>query len=210
MSTARTGLLAPDPRFAKVTFVAGVASAKQLPADDGVEVAFVGRSNAGKSSVINALVGQKQLARISKRPGRTQQINFFEVTPRHWLVDLPGYGYAKVDAATRGNWDRLIDQYLRGRRSLSGLVLVMDCRHPMRPFDCELVDWCAASQLPALLLLNKADKLSRNQLAATRQQVVRQTAGALVTVLAVSATHGDGMGQLRDWVAAQLGLTEPP
>ena len=197
----------PDPRFAGTLFVRGVAAVRQLPEDTGREVAFAGRSNAGKSSVINALVGQKQLARISKQPGRTQQLNYFEVTAHRWLVDLPGYGFAKVDTATRAQWDQLIDRYLRERRSLAGLVLVMDARHPLRPFDLELLAWSAASALPILLLLNKMDKLSRSDIARTTRDVQQQNGSELATVLPVSATRGDNLDQMRDWVAQRLDLT---
>ena len=196
----------PDPRFAGTAFERGVAALRQLPADSGREVAFAGRSNAGKSSVINALVGRRQLARISKRPGRTQQLNFFSVAHQRWLVDLPGYGYAKVDTATRALWDRLIDGYLRGRRSLAGLVLVMDARHPLRPFDRELADWSTGARVPILLLLNKIDKLSGNETARALRTVSDAVDADLATVIPVSATRGDNLDRMQDWVARRLEL----
>lgn len=122
-------------------------------------MAFAGRSNAGKSSAINTLTEQRKLARTSKTPGRTQLLNFFSVTAQQRLVDLPGYGYAKVSKTKRDDWQRHLDQYLRERQSLSGLILLSDIRHPLQEFDLALLDWCASSQLPVHVLLTKADKL---------------------------------------------------
>lgn len=140
----------------------GVARLSALPADVGVEVAFAGRSNAGKSSVINALTGRAALARISKTPGRTQQINFFVLDDQqHRLVDLPGYGYANVPVAVKRQWGRLVEGYLSARDSLRGVVLLMDARRPFTAADSQLFEWCVHAGLATHVLLNKSDKLSR-------------------------------------------------
>lgn len=139
----------------------------QVPADIGTEVCFAGRSNAGKSSVINSLTGISKLARTSKTPGRTQQLIFFDLDALHRLVDLPGYGYAKVPHAVRDEWHVLIDGYLQRRRSLKGLALIMDVRHPLTDFDEQMISWSEATQTPVHVVLTKADKLSRG--AATAQ-----------------------------------------
>ncbi len=140
----------------------GVARLSALPADAGVEVAFAGRSNAGKSSVINALTGRTALARISKTPGRTQQINFFVLEDEeHRLVDLPGYGYANVPLAVKRQWAGLVEGYLSARRSLEGVVLLMDARRPFTDADSRLMEWCVHAGLATHVLLNKSDKLSR-------------------------------------------------
>lgn len=128
------------------------------PEDSGSEVAFVGRSNAGKSSALNALTNQNKLAKISKTPGRTRLLNFFSVGEARRLVDLPGYGYAKVSAGMKNEWQRNIDEYLQIRESLAGLVLLMDIRHPFTPFDEMILDWCEEAQMPIHVLLTKSDK----------------------------------------------------
>ena len=134
----------------------------QCPPDEGAEVAFAGRSNAGKSSAINALTQQNQLARVSKTPGRTQLINFFDLNLEGMrLVDLPGYGYAKVPLALKQHWQKHLDAYLQHRECLRGVVLVMDIRHPMKEFDQMMVDWCAATGVPLHVLLTKSDKLKK-------------------------------------------------
>lgn len=143
-------------------FVHGAARGGRLPADGGREVAFGGRSNSGKSSSINAVTGRRALARTSRTPGRTQQINFFELDEERRLVDLPGYGYAKVSASLRRDWQPLIENYLNGRRSLAGLILTVDCRREPGELDAMLIDWCAHAGMPVHVLLTKADKLSRN------------------------------------------------
>jgi GTP-binding protein len=145
----------------------------QLPADSGYEVAFAGRSNAGKSSAINTLTGQKSLARTSKTPGRTQQIVIFEIDPERRIADLPGYGYAKVPDRLKAHWRDLMQRYFTGRRSLKGVILVMDIRHPMRPFDDQMLGWCEASGVPCHVLLTKADKIRRGPAQATLHKVRR-------------------------------------
>ena len=147
--------------YKKAYFEKGVAKLSQLPSEDGYEVAFAGRSNAGKSSAINELTSNSQLARTSKTPGRTQLINYFKLDDKRRLVDLPGYGYAKVSKQTKEQWGRLLDAYLQTRQSLQGLVLLMDIRHPLKEFDQQLIAWSYAVELPIHLLLTKSDKLKR-------------------------------------------------
>ncbi len=148
--------------FRQAAFLLSATDMRHFPADEGGEVAFVGRSNAGKSSAINALTGRRALARTSKTPGRTQHINFFELGGHARLVDLPGYGYAKVPPRMKAHWERLIDDYLRRRMSLRGLVIVVDARRALSGFDRQILGWCRAARVPAHVLLTKADKLSRN------------------------------------------------
>ncbi|MBS1225671.1 MAG: YihA family ribosome biosis GTP-binding protein [Proteobacteria bacterium] len=158
-------------RYRAAHFLNSVNSLAQLPPDTGREVAFAGRSNAGKSSALNVLTGQRQLARVSKTPGRTQLLNFFQVEPERYLVDLPGYGYAQVPDAIRRHWRLLLERYLRERLALRGLMLLMDIRHPLTPLDRQLLDGCAHRQLPAHILLTKADKLGRGAAQTALQQV---------------------------------------
>ena len=145
--------------FQHCRFLVSAAKPSQCPPDSGLEVAFAGRSNAGKSSAINCLTNQNRLAKTSKTPGRTQLLNFFSVTDQARLVDLPGYGYAKVPLAMKRQWENFIDQYLRERRSLVGLFLIMDVRQPLKPFDEMILNWSGDCQLPVHILLTKADKL---------------------------------------------------
>lgn len=133
----------------------------QLPEDSGYEVAFAGRSNSGKSSAINTITEQNSLARTSKTPGRTQQIIFFRLDDLHRLVDLPGYGYAKVSESVKLKWQKTVEGYLTQRRCLAGVVLTMDVRHPMRAFDEQMVAWCSHVNMPLHILLTKSDKLKR-------------------------------------------------
>jgi GTP-binding protein len=143
----------------------------QLPADSGWEVAFAGRSNAGKSSAINAITGQRSLARTSKTPGRTQQIIFFQLDDHRRLVDLPGYGFAKAPLALKRQWQQTLEGYLHTRSSLRGLVLMMDIRHPFTEFDQQMLNWCQLAQMPVHILLTKADKISYGKANTTLQQV---------------------------------------
>ena len=147
--------------FQNAKFFTTVNHLKDLP-DTGAEIAFVGRSNAGKSSAINTLCNHVRLAYVSKTPGRTQHINFFELADGHFMVDLPGYGYAQVPEAVRRHWVELLGKYLQTRRQLIGLVLIMDCRHPLKPLDVQMLDFFAQTGQPVHILLSKADKLSKN------------------------------------------------
>ena len=157
--------------FRNIEFVTTVADASTLPLSHGAEVAFVGRSNAGKSTAINALAQRKRMAFVSKTPGRTQHINFFRVGPDHFLIDLPGYGYAAVPAAERDRWNELIGGYLRTRSCLRGVVLIMDSRHPLTALDLQLLDWLRPTGVPVHVLLNKSDKLTRQESIATLRDV---------------------------------------
>ena len=147
--------------FNTVYFLIRALTLQQCPEDTGCEVAFAGRSNAGKSSAINTLTRNKGLARTSKTPGRTQLINHFEIEPEKRLVDLPGYGYAKVPKAIKAKWDRNLAEYLQKRSSLTGMVLLMDIRHPLQDYDQQMLNWAAQASLPVHILLTKADKLKR-------------------------------------------------
>ncbi|MDE1892749.1 MAG: YihA family ribosome biogenesis GTP-binding protein [Pseudomonadota bacterium] len=197
-------------------FMLAAHRVSQLPVDHGAEVAFAGRSNAGKSSALNALTNHKGLARTSKTPGRTQQMVAFSLpgvaadvqaagSPRR-LIDLPGYGYAKVPLEMREHWRLEIDAYLKQRRSLRGLVLIVDIRHPLKEFDRQMLEFCFATQLPCHLLLTKADKLSRGQaataLAALRKQFAAE--GLHATVQVFSSSAGTGVEEAREAVMALL------
>lgn len=157
--------------YQKAYFLLSAAEVKQLPPDLGVEVAIVGRSNAGKSSVLNQITNSKRLARVSKTPGRTQLINIFVLDENRRLVDLPGYGFAKVPLAAKLKWEKTIDQYIQERESLKGLILVMDIRHPLRDLDVQLLNFCDHKGLAVHILLNKADKLSKGAAAKTMHEV---------------------------------------
>ena len=147
--------------FQNAKFFTTVNHLKDLPTTQA-EIAFVGRSNAGKSSAINTLCNHVRLAYVSKTPGRTQHINFFELSNHHFMVDLPGYGYAEVPEAVRKHWVELLGNYLQTRQQLIGLVLIMDCRHPLKPLDIQMLDFFALTHKPVHILLSKADKLSKN------------------------------------------------
>ena len=144
--------------FHKATFIHSAPSIRECPPETGVEVAFAGRSNAGKSSAINTLTNNHKLARVSKTPGRTQLINFFELSDSQRLVDLPGYGYAKVSREMKERWQRYLSEYLRERRCLKGLILLMDIRHPLQEFDATMLNWATAAKMPVHILLTKSDK----------------------------------------------------
>ncbi len=160
-----------DPLYYRAEFLSSAAKLSQAPPDRGLEVAFSGRSNAGKSSVINILCRKKGLAKIGKTPGRTQLLNFFRLDEHRRLVDLPGYGYAKVPEKIRGRWQREMTLYLEKRRSLSGIMLVMDCRQPLTSQDEQMLEWGQAVGLRMHIVLTKADKLSRGNAANTLMQV---------------------------------------
>jgi GTP-binding protein len=186
--------------YTNTRFMQSAAKFTQCPQWDGVEIAFAGRSNAGKSSALNALTEQTKLARTSKTPGRTQLINFFQVdeTP-YRLVDLPGYGFAKVPKAIKIEWQKQLSTYLDKRECLRGLVLVMDIRHPMTEFDKTMVDWAHESNMPLHILLTKADKLKRGPASATMLQVRKAVSnmGDMATVQMFSSTKNDGVKELR-------------
>jgi GTP-binding protein len=196
----------PSNLLQRARFVVAAHRVGQLPPDAGAEVAFVGRSNAGKSSALNALTGQRALARTSRTPGRTQQLVVFELDAARRLVDLPGFGYARVPEALRAHWRTEIDAYLRQRDSLRGVVLIADIRHPLKPFDRQMLAFCAACGLACHLLLTKTDKLSRthaqNALSAVRRLCRDEHWPA--TVQAFSATAGTGVDEARGAIVRML------
>jgi GTP-binding protein len=191
--------------YQQASFVQSATTPKTLPKESGLEVAFAGRSNSGKSSTINRTCSQKSLARTSKTPGRTQLINFFTLPEGQWLVDLPGYGYAKVPEHLKLEWHKFIDAYLTTRATLKGLILVMDIRHPLTSFDQDLLTWAAHRHLPVHILLNKADKLSRgatqNMVLAVRKELADYP--NQVSAQAFSASSGLGLeilwAKLDEW-----------
>ena len=163
-----------NPIYHQAKFINSSPDLRDTPADHGKEVAFAGRSNAGKSSAINTLTRQNGLARISKTPGRTQMLNFFEINPEQRFVDLPGYGYAKVPVAVKKKWHELMEKYLTKRKSLCAIILVMDVRHPLTEFDWQMVEWCQHTGLPLHILLTKADKLTYGAAKNTLLQVQKE------------------------------------
>jgi GTP-binding protein len=179
---------------------------RRAPGPSGVEIAFAGRSNAGKSTALNKICANKRLARTSRTPGRTQLINFFRVGDDGFLVDLPGYGYAKAPESMRAEWGRSIGDYLNQRENLVGLVLMMDIRHPLKPQDLQLLDWAQHRALPLLILLTKADKLSRSQQNHTRQQVLKSLGARQQQAHCLVFSGTTGLGQqaalavLYDWL----------
>lgn len=189
-------------------FVTSAPDIRHLPVDSGVEVAFAGRSNAGKSSALNTLTNQKSLARTSKTPGRTQLINLFQVAEDYRLVDLPGYGYAEVPEEMKLKWQRALAEYLQKRDCLKGLVVLMDIRHPMKDLDQQMVNWAVTSHIPVLVLLTKADKLAsgarKKQLNLVREH--SQSFGGDVQVEMFSSLKKIGVDKLKnkldEWFSA--------
>jgi GTP-binding protein len=188
------------------SFMLAAHRGDQLPPDAGAEIAFAGRSNAGKSSALNALAGQAALARTTKTPGRTQQLVVFVLPGGGRVVDLPGYGYAKVPPALRDHWKRVIDTYLRERQSLRGLVLIADIRHALTEFDRQMLAFCAAIDLPCVVLLSKADKLSRAQVRTRQHEVDTEVANAgwPAQTIVFSAPAGTGVDAARAAVGRLL------
>ena len=183
----------------------------QLPADDAKEVVFAGRSNAGKSTTLNALTNQKGLARVSKTPGRTRQLVYFHVLPQRYLVDLPGYGYARVSRDLQTHWHAFLDHFFATRKSLHGIVVVMDIRHPLTPGDQMMLDYVAQRLLPFHVVLTKADKLGRGQQERTLAQVqttLQQAFGDQASTQLFSGAKRQGVAQLQQVVGTWLGL--PP
>lgn len=190
------------PRPLAAAFLGSADRLATCPVDDAPEVVFVGRSNAGKSSALNRLAGQRNLARVSKTPGRTQLINFFTVADGGRLVDLPGYGYARASKTRRDAWGRAVDEYLRQRSNVVGVVLVMDIRHPLRPADEHMVAWSESAAKRLLALLSKADKLKQGAREQARRAVAARMPNA--EVVPFSAPTGLGAAQvlttLREWL----------
>ena len=188
------------------TFLTSAPSLASAPQEGVAEVAFAGRSNAGKSSVLNRITANKRLAKVSKTPGRTQLLNFFDVSSGGRLVDLPGYGYAKAAKRSQAEWQRAVNEYLSHRESLVGLVLVTDIRHPRQTYDEELIDWAHNSELPIRVLLNKADKLSFSKQKQAMQAFTRHHgAQPHLTHQLFSALKGTGTDTLISWLLERLG-----
>lgn len=190
--------------YQKASFLLTAVQFNQLPPDEGAEIAFVGRSNAGKSSALNTITGIKGLARTSKTPGRTQAMNVFLLDEAHRFVDLPGYGYAKVPLSMRRDWDKMMFDYLSRRESLRGLVLIMDARHPLKEKDWEFLNLSVEIELPVHILLTKADKLKFQQARDTLKNV-RETLSVFkgISVQLFSSTQRSGIEEakacLTDW-----------
>jgi GTP-binding protein len=193
--------------FERATYVASAHDLGQMPPEAGLEVAFAGRSNAGKSSALNTLAGRNRLAFVSKTPGRTQLVNFFSVAPERFLVDLPGYGYAKVPEKERLHWRYLVGGYLQNRASLCGLVSIMDIRHPLTPLDENLLSYFLPTGRPIHVLLTKSDKLGRQQ-ALAQLTTVRDALAARgkVTVQLFSSLKRTGVDEAREVLGAWLGM----
>ena len=198
----------PKIHFNTVKFQISASKLNQCPEDIGAEVAFAGRSNAGKSSAINALTQQTNLARTSKTPGRTQLINFFSLNIEGLrIVDLPGYGYAKVPVAMKQHWQQHLDEYLQKRECLQGVVLVMDIRHPMKEFDEMMVGWCQATGIPLHVLLTKADKLKRGPQQSTLLKLrkeLKAVLGEKVSVQVFSALKKQGVDVLQNRLSSWM------
>jgi GTP-binding protein len=192
--------------YRQARYVISAHHLKQLPPDEGYEVAFAGRSNAGKSSAINTLTDQKSLARTSKTPGRTQQIVIFDIDEQRRIADLPGYGYAKVPEKLKAHWQQVMQQYFEQRQCLRGVVLVMDIRHPMKPFDEQMITWCAGSGVSCHVLLTKADKLKRGPAQASLHKV-RKVLPPGATAQVFSAKNREGMDSLLDCLNQWYGFT---
>ena len=193
--------------FDRAMYVASAHDLEQLPPDIGAEVAFVGRSNAGKSSAINTLANHRRLAFVSKTPGRTQLINFFSLGDDRTLVDLPGYGYAKVPARVKAHWQNVMAAYVSTRGALNGLVLIMDARHPLKALDIKLLDWYLPTGKPVHCLLTKADKLSKSEQALTLRDVSKQlkAGGHNATVQLFSSLKKDGVEEAEGAIARLFG-----
>lgn len=194
--------------FQSAKFYITVNDLFSLPEDTQFEVAFVGRSNAGKSSAINVLAQQNRLAFVSKQPGRTQHINFFQIKENRFFVDLPGYGFARVEEKMKQHWNELISGYLTYRQSLKGLVLMMDVRHPNTPLDLQLLEWFRPQNKPVHILLTKADKLSRGQALQTLAKVQKELNAQFLncTVQLFSSLKRQGLEQAGERIADWLGL----
>ncbi|MDX5371058.1 MAG: ribosome biogenesis GTP-binding protein YihA/YsxC [Pseudomonadaceae bacterium] len=195
----------------QATFLVSAAKVDQCPDDQGLEVAFAGRSNAGKSSALNTLT-HASLARTSKTPGRTQLLNFFRLDDERRLVDLPGYGYAKVPIPLKQHWQKHLEAYLGSRESLCGLILLMDIRHPLTEFDCMMLDWAKASGMPLHILLTKADKLAfgaaKNALLKVRQAIRKDWGDEVASIQLFSAPKRMGVEEAQLVLAQWLGLIE--
>jgi GTP-binding protein len=197
-----------NPIYHQAKFLVSAAKLSQCPVDTGMEVAFAGRSNAGKSSALNALCQQKSLARTSKTPGRTQLLNFFSIDEQRRLVDLPGYGFAKVSEQVKQQWQKAMADYLENRQSLNGVILLVDVRHPMKDFDRQMLEWSNHIVLPVHILLTKADKLKRGAAAKSLQQVRNEIGqiGSRASVQLFSALNRQGIDEAHEVLDGWLQL----
>ena len=197
--------------FIKTQYLCSAPSIRECPEDTGREVAFAGRSNAGKSSAINTLTHNKKTARTSKTPGRTQLINFFSLTENSRLVDLPGYGFAKVPKAMKQKWDRNLAEYLQKRESLAGLILLMDIRHPLQDYDRQMLDWCTSAGMPVHILLTKADKMkqgaAKNMLFKVKKELEKAGMDLHISLQTFSSLKKTGLPELEQ--VLELWLTGP-
>ena len=192
----------------QASFLTSAPNLRRAPRDDILEVAFAGRSNAGKSSVLNQITGNKRMAKVSKTPGRTQLLNFFDLQGGGRLVDLPGYGYAKAGKNAQAQWQQAVNNYLSHRQNLVGLVLVTDIRHPGQTYDEELLEWSGASELPIRVLLNKADKLSFSAQQKALQAFKKSHKGhPTLSVQCFSALKGTGKVELIETLVEWLQST---
>lgn len=189
--------------FHKTLFIKSAAEWQHLPENQGAEIAFAGRSNAGKSSAINTITGLSKLAKTSKMPGRTQLINYFKLQESLYLVDLPGYGYAKVPEVVRERVQRMLGRYILERAALCGLVVVMDSRHPLKENDRIIIDWALDREIAVHLLLTKADKLSHQQAQETKRAVEKMFVehSDQVSVQLFSSLKKQGVAEARKWIA---------
>jgi GTP-binding protein len=193
-----------DPARIETEFLKSAPGIKECPVDYIPEIAVAGRSNAGKSSVLNRLTGNRSTAKVSRTPGRTQLLNLFTVRGGGRLVDLPGYGYAKANRDSQRTWQSSVNTYLEERTNLVGLIVVMDIRHPLEPLDQQLLNWTGVSALPTLVLLNKADKLGYGAAQQVLQSTRSRTASAQISVITFSALRGLHVDEVIDWVRERL------
>lgn len=203
--------MSDDIFFNQAKYLLSAPTIKQCPDDTGREVAFAGRSNAGKSSAINTLTNNSKLARTSKTPGRTQLLNFFTLSEDRRLVDLPGYGFAKVPKAMKQAWDRNLARYLQERQSLFGLVMLMDIRHPLQQYDWQMIRWASQAEMPVHLLLTKADKLkngpAKSVLLSVQGELAKEGFGDNISIQTFSSLKKVGLEELKKtlnvWLKAE-------
>ena len=192
-----------------VKYILGAANLNQLPDDQGIEVAFAGRSNAGKSSALNRLTGQRSLARTSKTPGRTQLINLFSLQDDCRLADLPGYGFARVSKSVKEHWQKTLSLYLQNRQCLQALVILMDIRHPCKEMDMSMINWALKADLQVMVLLSKSDKMKQGARKETCRKVSKLLSEQMhasdnLEITTFSALKGDGVEALRDFLDRQF------
>lgn len=212
-TTSDNNLAYEKIHYNRAEFLMSAPDIKRCPEDTGLEIAFAGRSNAGKSSALNRLTEQPKLARTSKTPGRTQLINFFSVAEEKRLVDLPGYGFAKVPLAIRKKWEQNLTEYLNKRESLCGCLLLMDIRHPLQEFDRNFIGWAIESKLRLHILLTKADKLNRgpakSSMLSVRKAIKDEYNSDLVSIQTFSSLKGDGISELKQLLATWFHSDNP-